>query len=75
MFCLLMKNYPHLEVDLSNCDKEPIHIIGTIQAHGFLLLLDTESKTIRQVSQNIDLITGSPAEELLNAPFVQFFPK
>jgi light-regulated signal transduction histidine kinase (bacteriophytochrome) len=29
------------KVDLANCDKEPIHIPGFIQPHGFLLAIDT----------------------------------
>ena len=68
-----MKNYPHLEVDLTNCDKEPIHIIGRIQTHGFLLILDRESKLIQQVSQNIEAFTGIRAAECLNAPLATLF--
>ncbi|OOQ61447.1 ATP-binding protein [Mucilaginibacter pedocola] len=26
--------------DLSNCDKEPIHIPGKVQSHGFLIVID-----------------------------------
>ena len=26
-------------VDLTNCDREPIHVPGSIQPHGFLLAL------------------------------------
>lgn len=28
--------YPD-KIDISNCDKEPIHIIGKSQAHGVLI--------------------------------------
>ncbi len=62
-------------MDLSNCDKEPIHIIGRIQAHGFLLILDKASKTIRQVSQNIAALTGISTEQCLNTPLEQVLPK
>lgn len=48
-----MQNYKNLKVDLTNCDKEPIHIIGRIQPHGFMMILDKSSLTILQVSQNI----------------------
>ncbi|NCD70577.1 ATP-binding protein [Mucilaginibacter agri] len=29
-------------VDLSNCDKEPIHIPGQIQSHGFLIVVNQD---------------------------------
>lgn len=32
------------QIDLSNCDKEPIHIPGAIQSHGFLLVIDQQMK-------------------------------
>ena len=44
-----MTNTP---VDLTNCDREPIHILGQIQSHGFLIALD-QSGIIRFVSDNI----------------------
>jgi light-regulated signal transduction histidine kinase (bacteriophytochrome) len=31
-----------LEVDLTNCDREPIHIIGRIQSFGFLLAVSSD---------------------------------
>ncbi|WP_161891245.1 phytochrome family protein [Pontibacter russatus] len=51
-----MQNYNNLKVDLSNCDSEPIHIIGRIQPHGFLLILDQETLQVEQVSRNIGSI-------------------
>ncbi|MCB1716726.1 MAG: hypothetical protein KDK05_16490, partial [Candidatus Competibacteraceae bacterium] len=44
---------PGEEVDLSNCDREPIHIPGSIQAHGALLVLRVTDLHIVQVSQDI----------------------
>lgn len=29
-----------LNIDLTYCDREPIHILGTIQSHGFLIAID-----------------------------------
>ncbi|MGN6725364.1 MAG: hypothetical protein ACTHLZ_05570, partial [Tepidisphaeraceae bacterium] len=29
-------------IDLTNCDREPIHIPGSIQPHGALLVLNTQ---------------------------------
>lgn len=32
----------NFKVDLSNCDREPIHTPGSIQSHGAMLVCDTE---------------------------------
>ncbi|MDH4441318.1 MAG: GAF domain-containing protein [Rhizobium sp.] len=39
-------------VDLSNCDREPIHIPGSIQAHGCLLACDPAITTVKRYSAN-----------------------
>ncbi|AHM59708.1 bacteriophytochrome (light-regulated signal transduction histidine kinase) [Flammeovirgaceae bacterium 311] len=44
-------------VDLTNCDREPIHIPGGIQPHGILLVLD-ESLNICQLSENAEDFFG-----------------
>ena len=41
--------YPD-KVDLNNCDREPIHLIGKIQNHGFLL---AGHLTTRKISCNL----------------------
>lgn len=38
--------------DINNCEKEKIHIPGSIQPHGALLVLDEPSLTICRASQN-----------------------
>jgi len=68
-----MQNYKDHQVDLSNCDSEPIHIIGRIQPHGFLLVIDATTQKIEQVSQNLqtfleiapDVILGKNLQELV----------
>ena len=40
-------------VDLTNCDREPIHIPGRIQSHGFLVAVDTRHQQVTYVSANI----------------------
>ena len=32
-------NGPDYAVDLSNCDREPIHVLGKVQPFGFLIAL------------------------------------
>ena len=40
------------EADLSNCEREQIHLAGSVQPHGVLLRLDEPSLTIAQASAN-----------------------
>lgn len=54
------------EVDLSSCDREPIHIPGRIQPHGFMLVLQEPELTILQVSANSTEFTGIAPEQLFN---------
>ena len=52
-------------VDLSSCEREPIHIPGAIQPHGILFVLDPDTLEVQQVSRNLSEGTGRPAEEAL----------
>lgn len=54
--------------DLTLCDREPIHIPGSIQPHGVLLVVDAATKTILQASENIGEVTGVDVEAALDAP-------
>ena len=55
-------------VDLTNCDREPIHIPGSIQPHGVLFVLQDPTLEILQVSNNTQKIIGYPAPDLLGQP-------
>jgi len=59
-------------VDLTNCDREPIHIPGSIQPHGVLFVLQDPTLEIRQVSHNTQKIIGYPAADLLGQPLSVF---
>lgn len=50
--------------DLSNCDREPIHIPGKIQSHGFLIALD-KNMCISHCSANIIRFLPVGAEQIL----------
>ena len=39
-------------LDLTNCDCEPIHIPGSIQPHGILLVIDPNSEVVLQAAGN-----------------------
>lgn len=62
-------------IDITLCDREPIHIPGGIQPHGFLINVRPDDFTVRQVSENatalfrreIDDILGCPLDELIGA--------
>jgi diguanylate cyclase (GGDEF)-like protein len=56
---------PEEEVDLSNCDREPIHIPGAIQPHGVLMTLTEADGVVRQCSENVLGMLGRPASELV----------
>jgi light-regulated signal transduction histidine kinase (bacteriophytochrome)/CheY-like chemotaxis protein len=52
-------------VNLKDCDQEPIHIPGSIQAHGALLALDPDSLIIRMLSENVAEHLHVAADDLL----------
>lgn len=60
----------HQAVDLTNCDREPIHIPGLIQPHGALLVLQEPDLTIIQVSSNTLKLIGHPPQDLLGKPLL-----
>lgn len=49
-------------VDLTNCDREPIHIPGSIQAHGALLVCDINGGAILHQSANAPAFLGVPEQ-------------
>jgi len=59
-------------VNLTNCDREPIHIPNYIQPQGLLLALAEPDLRITRVSENAPEILGMPAIELLNRPLADF---
>ena len=58
--------------DLTNCDREPIHIPGSIQPHGVLLVLQEPDLTIVQASDNTEQLLEVPVQELLLSPLSTF---
>lgn len=45
-------------VNLTNCDREPIHIPGSIQTHGAMLVVDPVSQRLLYASSNVVSLTG-----------------
>ena len=56
---------PLEEVDLTNCDREPIHISGHIQPHGVLIAVQEPQLQILQVSENTQELLGVEAESAI----------
>jgi len=63
---------PSTDVDLTNCDREPIHQLGEIQPIGFLLVLTADwmiSNASANTGEFLDLddrsIIGRPATDIL----------
>lgn len=54
------------EVDLTSCDREPIHIPGAIQPHGVLLALDGSLGVVAASVNTIEML-GTTAEELIGS--------
>jgi light-regulated signal transduction histidine kinase (bacteriophytochrome) len=55
-------------VDVTDCDREPIHIPGTIQPFGALFVLAEPSLTVTQVSENVGDHLPFRVEEVLGRP-------
>ena len=66
--------YP-VKVDLTNCDREPIHLIGTSQSHGVIIVCDRKDHKITHCSENVPEILGLQVEELLGNPITLLLPK
>lgn len=58
------------EVDLTNCDREPIHQLGAIQPFGFLLAV-TPDWLVARASANAADYFGQPADALIGAPITE----
>lgn len=56
----------NFQVDLTNCDREPIHIPGLVQPHGVLLAVREPELEITQISENCAALFGKTAAELLD---------
>lgn len=67
-----MRSEDSFEVDLTNCDREPIHQLGAIQGFGFLIAVSTDW-LVRRASANVDRFFGIGAEAMLGTPAVALF--
>ncbi|AWN42645.1 HWE histidine kinase domain-containing protein [Methylobacterium durans] len=61
------------QVDLSACEREPIHVPGCIQSHGALLVLEPTRLTIKNVAGDTGTLLGHAPETLLGRSLAQLF--
>jgi diguanylate cyclase (GGDEF)-like protein len=59
--------------DLTECDREPIHIPGHIQPHGVLIATFPNSRRISHLSANFDVSCGLSGPALLGADIDRVF--
>lgn len=59
-------------VNLTNCDREPIHVLGTVQPFGFLIAL-TADWLVSRVSANSAAFIGLSPDDLLGKPISSLF--
>ncbi len=53
------------QADLTNCERELIHLAGSVQPHGLLLAVREPGLNIVQASANVQALLGVPAQSLL----------
>ncbi len=61
------------EADLTTCDREPIHIPGSIQPHGVLLVLDRARGLIEQVAGDSARMLGVDPARLIGRSIGEVF--
>jgi light-regulated signal transduction histidine kinase (bacteriophytochrome) len=61
------------EADLTTCDREPIHIPGSIQPHGVLLVVDRQNMAIEQVAGDARALIGVPPEQAIGLTLSAMF--
>lgn len=62
------------EAELTACDREPIHRLGMVQPHGFLVAYRLGDGRIVQASANAPELAGHPEPSLLGADVARVFP-
>lgn len=63
---------PAEQVDLTNCDREPIHLLGRIQPFGFLLAV-TSDWVIDYASESAAEFLGRPLDSLFGVKLDEVF--
>ncbi len=75
-----MSSTPDQLIDLTSCDREPIHMPGRVQPHGVLLVLaepdlriiQASTSTAQQLGRAAESLLGQPLAALLGDEYVQY---
>ena len=59
---------------IQSCENEPIHVPGSIQPHGCLLAIDTDTGVVRYCSDNTQEFLGMPPDQLLQQKLAEVLP-
>ena len=65
-------NAADFKVDLTNCEPEPIHVLGNIQPFGFLMVVGADWMVAR-VSANLEQFIGVTPQAALGTPVAELF--
>lgn len=65
---------PGFQVDLTNCEREPIHVLGNIQPFGFLIAVSADW-LVSRASENLANFIGMAADAALGRPLNDLFSK
>ena len=65
---------PFGQADLTNCERELIHLTGSIQPHGVLLVLDSPDGRVLQASANAGALVDGAPTDLLGQPLASLSP-
>ena len=63
----------HQNYDLTNCDREPIHILGRVQSYGCLIAVSSDWM-ITFASENCTDVLGLDPVSIVGTRFVNVFP-
>ena len=69
-----MNERRNIAVEITNCDREPIHIPGAVQPHGVLLVLQEPDFIITQASENATALFGEEVSRIQGRPLSSVLP-
>ncbi len=59
-------------IDASECAREAVHIPGTIQPHGVMLVLSIDHLEVSCISENATLLMGLDPQKVVGSPLSSF---
>jgi light-regulated signal transduction histidine kinase (bacteriophytochrome) len=62
------------QADLTNCERELIHLAGSVQPHGVVLVLRESDRVILQLTDNAAPLLGRAPERCLEQPLSRLLP-